>query len=362
MSWVSHDLEPYVIQRYMGKRIAFVPLLLGSYAPDLATKWLVYGTGAFGVEFAASDPARFHRGFPGAGFTHSPFFGVLVAALIFAIWRNKLWALSFMIGEWAHAFTDTLDSLGVMIAFPFSTHLYSIGLNHYTADAGRLGDAAAYFSGPAFVWDAVWIVLALASWRVLSRRYFREGIAPVDPFWSWAGRRLPEVALLALYRTSFLFGVARWAAWLLWVHLVSDYAFDVTWGGPHWLRGVSNDDLNGGRTSWRLLVLALLVSTTCLLTYMRVSGHLRVSWAAVLKARLARRAGEAVDAATPAASERPESSVRPARRALGLERILSVTLEHPGIGREVPDARVTTSRPSARTPSSPPSTAVEDRG
>jgi hypothetical protein len=37
MSWVSHDLEPYVIQRYMGKKVAFVPLLLGSYAPDLAT-------------------------------------------------------------------------------------------------------------------------------------------------------------------------------------------------------------------------------------------------------------------------------------------------------------------------------------
>ena len=31
MSWASHDLEPYVIQRFMGRRVMFVPLLLGSY-------------------------------------------------------------------------------------------------------------------------------------------------------------------------------------------------------------------------------------------------------------------------------------------------------------------------------------------
>jgi hypothetical protein len=90
MSWASHDLEPYVIQRSMGNTVAFVPLLLGSYAPDLATKWFVYGVAAFGVEFGASDPARFHRGFPGVGFTHSPFFGLLVAALIYLIWKHKL--------------------------------------------------------------------------------------------------------------------------------------------------------------------------------------------------------------------------------------------------------------------------------
>ena len=282
MSWVSHDLEPYVIQRYMGRRIAFVPLLIGSYAPDLATKWVVYGTGAFGVELAASDPAQFHRGFPGAGFTHSPFFGVVVAALIYLVWRNKLWALSFMIGQWAHAFTDTLDSLGVMIAFPFSTHIYSLGMWNYTADAGRLGDAAAYFSGPGFVWDAFWLVLALASWRVLTRTYFREVIAPTDPFWGWAGRRLPEVALLALYRTSFFFGIARGAAWLLWAHALNDYVIDVSWGGPHWVPGIGNEDLNGGGTSPGLLTLALAISATCLVTYLSIGRHL-------LRARRRRR-------------------------------------------------------------------------
>ena len=35
MSWAAHDLEPYAIQNHGGSRlkIAFVPLLLGSYAP-----------------------------------------------------------------------------------------------------------------------------------------------------------------------------------------------------------------------------------------------------------------------------------------------------------------------------------------
>ena len=273
MSWVSHDLEPYVIQRYMGKKIAFVPLLIGSYAPDLTTKWFVYGVGAFGVELRADDPARFHRGFPGAGFTHTPFFGLVVAGLIYLIWRNKLWALSFLVGQWVHAFTDVCDSLGVMLAFPFNTHIYSIGLWPYAAEAGRLGDAAAYFSGPALIWDALWIVLAVASWRVLTRKYFREVIAPTDPFWAWIGRRLPEVAQLVLYRTSFFYGIARWTAWVLWAHVVTDHAFDFSWGGPHWQPGIRNEQLNHGPTSPALLASALAVTLTCFLLYLRVSGH-----------------------------------------------------------------------------------------
>ncbi len=273
MSWVSHDLEPYVIQRYMGSSVAFVPLLIGSYAPDLATKWFVYGVSAFGFELGADDPAQFHRGFPGVGFTHSPFFGLLVAGLIYLVWRNKLWALSFMLGQWVHAFTDVCDSLGAMLAFPFSTHIYSIGLWPYAAEAGRLGDAAAYFSGPALVWDGLWIVLAIASWRVLTRSYFREVIVPTDPFWGWAGRRLPEVALLALYRTSFFYGIARWCAWLLWAHVIGSYAFDLSWGGPHWQPGVQNDELNGGGTTLGSLAPALAITLTCLLVYLRASGH-----------------------------------------------------------------------------------------
>ena len=45
MSWAAHDLEPYVFQRHLGKGVAisFVAVVLGSWGPDLLTKWLVYG-------------------------------------------------------------------------------------------------------------------------------------------------------------------------------------------------------------------------------------------------------------------------------------------------------------------------------
>ena len=121
MSWVAHDAEPYVIQKHLGRRVAMVPLLLGSYAPDMATKWFVYGVSLFGVSLKADNPAQFHRGYPGAGFTHSLAFGVVVAALIYAIWRSRIWAVSFLIGQWAHALTDALDTVGTIptIGSPF---------------------------------------------------------------------------------------------------------------------------------------------------------------------------------------------------------------------------------------------------
>ena len=81
MSWAAHDLEPYVIQKHMGKKVAFVPLLIGSYSPDLLSKWFVYGVGLAGWELKADNPAQFHRGWPGVGFTHSLTFGVLVGLL-----------------------------------------------------------------------------------------------------------------------------------------------------------------------------------------------------------------------------------------------------------------------------------------
>ena len=168
MSWVAHDIEPYVIQRHLGKRVAIVPLLIGSYAPDMATKWFVYGAGAFGVELKADDPAQFHRGFPGVGFTHSLSFGVAVALLIYVIWRSRIWALSFLIGQWAHTLTDTLDTVGTMLFFPFTTHLFSLGAWAYAGQTGRYTDAGAYFSGLGFAYDGVWLVWGVLSWRVLT--------------------------------------------------------------------------------------------------------------------------------------------------------------------------------------------------
>ena len=235
MSWAAHDLEPYAIQRHLGGRVAIVPLLIGSYAPDLATKWFVYGVGAFGRNLEAGDPVQFHRGWPGAGFTHSLAFGVLVAGLILVVFRSRIWALSFMIGQWAHALTDVGDTVGTMLFFPFTTANVHVDAWAYAGQAGRLTDAGAYYSGLGFVWDGVWLVYGLFAWRVLTRQYFNDVIVPADGFWRWAGRWLPETALLALYRASFFYGATRWVAWLIWAHVVHDFEFDLRWGGPHWV-------------------------------------------------------------------------------------------------------------------------------
>ena len=92
MSWAAHDLEPYAIQTHMGLKVAFVPLLIGSYAPDLTTKWFVYGITIFGVKLKADDPTQFHRGWPGAGFTHSLLFGVVIGLILWAL-VNRLWGI-----------------------------------------------------------------------------------------------------------------------------------------------------------------------------------------------------------------------------------------------------------------------------
>ncbi|MDQ3993875.1 MAG: metal-dependent hydrolase [Actinomycetota bacterium] len=211
---------------------------MGSYAPDLATKWFAYGVEVFGVDLKAEDPARFHRGWPGAGFTHSLAFGVAVAALIFLLTRSRTWSISFLIGQWLHAITDVGDTLGSMLFFPFSTEHITVGAWAYAAQAGRYTDAGAYFSGPAFAFEGFWVAYALLSWRVLTRSYFHEVIVPADGFWRWLGRWAPEAAMLALYRASWFYGTTRWLAWIIWAHVVHDFDFDLSWGGPHWVDAV----------------------------------------------------------------------------------------------------------------------------
>jgi membrane-bound metal-dependent hydrolase YbcI (DUF457 family) len=236
MSWAAHDLEPYAIQRHFGRKVAIVPLLIGSYSPDMFSKWFVYGIDVLGIELKADDPVQFHRGWPGVGFTHSLAFGLLVAALILLVTKSRIWAFSFLLGHWAHALTDVGDTIGTMLLFPFSTETFGLGAWAYAGQTDRLTDAGAYFSGLGFVWDGVWIVYGLLSWRILKRAYFREVIVAADPrFWGWLGRWLPETALLALYRASFFYGTTRWVAWLIWAHVVNDYPFDLSWGGPDWV-------------------------------------------------------------------------------------------------------------------------------
>ena len=237
MSWVAHDMEPYAFQRELGIRIAFFPLLLGSYAPDLMTKWFVYGVHIFGHDLKASDPIQFHRGWPGMGFTHSLAWGVLWCLIFWKGFGSKAWGLSFLVGQWAHALTDCGDTVGCMLFFPWTQHFH-IGAWAYAGQTGRLVDAGAYFSGLGGMWDLVWIVLGVFSWRVLTRDYFLKVIVPADTMWTRLARRFPETALLVLYRTAFFYGTCRWIAWTIWAHVVHHYPYDLTWGGPHWLSQV----------------------------------------------------------------------------------------------------------------------------
>ncbi len=235
MSWAAHDLEPYALQRHLGDRVAILPLLLGSYAPDALTKQFVYGVDVLGVKVHAHDPAQLHRGWPGFGFTHSLTFGVVLASLIFAVSRSRTWTLSFLIGQWAHVLTDTGDSVGCMLFFPFTTYHVSLGAWAYAAELGRLDDAAAYFSGPGgIVWEGFWVAVCLLSWRVVRRDYFHAVVVPNDGTWRLALRHMPETVVLILFRASFFWGFTRWAGWILWAHFVRDYPIDISWGGPAW--------------------------------------------------------------------------------------------------------------------------------
>jgi hypothetical protein len=234
VSWAAHDLEPYAFQRHLKLKIAFVPLLLGSYAPDLMTKWFVYGITIFGIKLKADDPVQFHRGWPGFGFTHSFLFGVAICLLFWKVFGSKIWGISFLIGQWAHSLTDTGDTVGTMLLFPW-THHFNVGAWAYAGQTGRMTDAAAYFSGLGSMWDLVWILYGVYAWRVLTSEYFNNYIFPVDRSWSWADRLLPRAGLLALYRAAFFYGTCRWIAWTIWAHVIHHYPYDLSWGGPHWV-------------------------------------------------------------------------------------------------------------------------------
>jgi hypothetical protein len=234
VSWVAHDLEPYAFQRELGIKIAFFPLLLGSYAPDLMTKWFVYGVHIFGHDLKASDPIQFHRGWPGFGFTHSLLFGVVIALVFWRGFGSKLWAISFLVGHWAHCLTDCGDTVGTMLLFPWTQHFH-VDAWAYAGQTGRLIDAGAYFSGLGGMWDLFWIVFGVFSWRVLTRNYFLNVIVPADGMWTRLARHFPETALLVLYRTAFFYGTCRWIAWTIWAHVVHHYPYDLSWGGPHWV-------------------------------------------------------------------------------------------------------------------------------
>jgi membrane-bound metal-dependent hydrolase YbcI (DUF457 family) len=239
VSWAAHEFENYFIQRHLGVKASFLGIVLGTQLPDLFTKFLVY---------SADDPAQFHRGWPGVGFSHSLMFGVVFAAGILAVTRSRSWALGVLVGEWAHVLTDVADTAGVMLFFPFSTEPVTISMWKHAAVEGAYGDAAAYYSSLGGVWDLFWLAMALGfASRTLRRSYFREVVVAADPrVWGWLHRtlRLPESALLLVYRGLMFYGIGRLAAWFLYARLDARTPLDLAWGGPGHVGG--NDISDSG--------------------------------------------------------------------------------------------------------------------
>lgn len=227
MSWAAHEFENYFLQRHVGLKASFLGIVVGTFLPDLLTKALVY---------ASDDPAQFHRGWPGVGFTHSFIFGFGVAVAVLGITRSRSWALGILIGQWAHVLTDICDTAGVMPFFPFSTENVTISMWKHAAAAGRYGDASAYYSSLGGMWDLFWFVMfVLFARHTITRGYFREVVVAADPrAWGWLNRtlRLGPDGLLLLYRGLLFYGLGRMISWFLYSRVVLGDPFQPHWGGP----------------------------------------------------------------------------------------------------------------------------------
>lgn len=243
MSWSAHQFESYILQRHLGEkiRISYLAIVAGDLLPDFLIKIWVYGFTIGDKHYGADRPADFHRTWPGAGFTHSLAFGVLIASIVWFLGRRKAWGVPWgigvVVGQWAHVLTDINDTKGTMLLFPFTTHNFSIGTWAYGAQVGKHEDAAAYFSSLGFVMDFGWLLLLLLIARdALSREYFNRVVRTADPgVWERLARRLPEDGLLAIYRGLFVFGVARLISWTVWAQLEGGHPIDLSWSGPEWL-------------------------------------------------------------------------------------------------------------------------------
>jgi hypothetical protein len=205
MSWAAHQFEVYAIQAHLPKKmqgkVSFWAIWLGDFTPDFLSKFWVYGITINGVHYGSSVPHQWHRGWPGMGFTHTLFLGILVTLGLWLWKRNRAWAVGYLLGFAAHALTDVNDSVGTMALFPFLTLNFSLETWKYAAsiEGGKYLDAAAYYSSLGLVMDLFWLAVVLASWRVLTREYWRTTVVPADPgVWAWFGRFLPERGLLAL--------------------------------------------------------------------------------------------------------------------------------------------------------------------
>jgi membrane-bound metal-dependent hydrolase YbcI (DUF457 family) len=270
VSWAAHQFEIYAVQAHLPKKmrgkVSFFGIFLGDFTPDFIAKFWVYGITINGVHYGAKVPQRWHRGWPGVGFSHTLFFGILIAGILWLWKRNRALTVGYILGFAAHVLTDVNDSVGTMVLFPFTTLNWSLKTWAYAATigGGKYLDGAAYYSSLGLAMDVFWLVVVLVSWRCLTREYWRTEVVPADPYaWAWLGKHLPERGLVALYRATFFYGVARMVAWSTWAHLIArpvingvqhhGYPYDLSWTGPWWIPARSLPHVN----IWLVLPTAL---------------------------------------------------------------------------------------------------------
>jgi hypothetical protein len=248
MSWAAHELESIILHRHTDRpgtvwRISYMAILIGALMPDF-TKLPVYGLHIGNWELIkAPEPWMYHRGWPGSGPTHSLVAGIMAASLVYVVTRNKPWGIGVLIGYWSHVLTDTADSVGTMLFFPFTTQHYSFGMWQYASQEGRYGDAAAYFSSLGWAWDMVWIVLVLVlAHSALTAEYFHTTVEPADPFWGILEHRfrIPDHVRRAVFRAYIVYGAARVVSWFLWARFINPNrgveTMDLSWTGPDWVQ------------------------------------------------------------------------------------------------------------------------------
>ncbi len=261
MSWAAHQFEVYAVQAHLPKKmrgkVSFWGIFLGDFTPDFLSKFWVYGITVNGRHYGSSVPHQWHRGFPGMGLTHTVFVGIVFTLFLWLWKRNRAFAVGYLLGYAAHALTDVNDSVGTVLLFPFWWVNWTVQTWAYaaTVEGGKYLDAAAYYSSLGLVMDVFWLVVVLASWRVLTRDYWRTQIVPADArTWAWIGKVLPERGLLALYRATFFYGLCRMISWTTWAHLIAEpvidgvkrrgYPFDLSWTGPWWITARSLPHVN----------------------------------------------------------------------------------------------------------------------
>ena len=270
MSWAAHQFEIYAVQAHLPKKmigkVSFWAIFLGDFTPDFLSKFWVYGFTFNGTRYGAEVPHQWHRGWPGMGFTHTLFFGVIIAAVLWLWKRNRAFTVGYLLGFAAHALTDISDSVGTMLLFPVTALNWSMQTWAYaaTVDGGKYLDAAAYYSSLGLVMDLFWLAVVLVGWRVLTREYWRTNIVPADArVWAFFGRFLPERGLIALYRATFFYGICRLISWSAWTRIVAQptidgvkrrgFPIDLSWTGPWWLDARSLPHVN----PWIALPVAL---------------------------------------------------------------------------------------------------------